>query len=164
MGWLSNLAPGLFGDSSKPGRKDQREENLMVRQELANLRSLGEQAINRYMPQADQRLQFGLNNALGITSQAPAMQQAALQNAFSQAEGALLGGMNAYRNAILGGPAGFNYQPTQHQDYTGFLQNPAQFGGIPLEQPRPQPPVNPNWALGGLNSYYGALVPGLGGY
>lgn len=142
----------LFGGESKSGLKYQQAENNRAREYAKEQANLGVSQINRLYPQASQRFEQGFADAQNTLSSLPAAQIDPLQQASMQAQNTLLGGMDAYRAAILGMP----YQmPQAQQINTQQALMPFQRQFAPPAMPEQQTAPPPMDFSQYLSGYFG---------
>lgn len=109
------LFDSIFGGESDKGIKLNKAENDRKREGIDRYAQQGRQDIINIIPQVNDTLAEGYQGAVGVSRDGPQSQLALLQEGTKRAQEAVLGGMGAYQNAILGMPTGisadFNSNP-----------------------------------------------------
>jgi len=105
----------IFGGESTKGIKFNKAENDRKREGIDQYAQQARGDVQNIIPQINDALNQGYSGAIDISRQAPQGQLAVLQNTAQRAQESILGGMNAYQNAILGTPTGLqeNYYNNQ---------------------------------------------------
>lgn len=122
MGFLSDAFDSFFGGESDRAPTMQREENARVQEGVERQGALARQDVLDIYPRGQEALQQGYRAATDVARRAPQAQNRVLQKSGLRAQEALLGGSNAFRQAIMGLPTGME---------NGMYQNP--YGLRPMQ-------------------------------
>jgi len=114
---MSSVSDWLFGDQNDTtGIKYQEAANRRTQQYAQESTDAARQDILDVFPRAEEAYQQSARSALQTARRAPQSQLNVLSRAGINAQRAILGGMDAYQNAIMGRPTGIGGE---------FGQNPA---------------------------------------
>lgn len=114
---MSGVKDFLFGDpDDKSAMRWQQAANRENQRFAQESTALARQDLLDVFPRAQESLQQANRAAIDVARKAPQSQIRALSRAGTNAQKALMGGMNAYQNAIMGSPTGISGD---------FGQNPA---------------------------------------
>lgn len=104
MSWVDDL----FGGTDDSNVSAVIEDNASRRAQADQMYRYGVGDTRYYMPKAKESVREGYHGAIATLRRTPQAQIRALQGAGQVAAQALLGGMGAYQNAILGLPTGIS--------------------------------------------------------
>jgi len=122
MGFFGDLVDDVFGGESDRGLKANREEFARRQESVERNAALARQDTLDIYPRGQEALQQGFRAAIDVARRTPQAQNRVLQRSGLRAQEALLGGANAFRQAIMGLPTGMN---------NGMYDNP--YGLRPLQ-------------------------------
>jgi hypothetical protein len=115
---MGGVTDWLFGDQeSTKGIKFQRDANQRVQEFAQESTGAARQDLLDIFPRAQESAQQASRAAIDVARKGPQSQIRALSRAGTNAQKALMGGMAAYQNAIMGTPTGIVSE--------NFGQNPA---------------------------------------
>jgi len=108
MGFFGDLVDDVFGGESDRGLTANREELARRQEAVERNAALARQDTLDIYPRGQEALQQGFRAAIDVARRTPQAQNRVLQKSGLRAQEALLGGSNAFRQAIMGLPTGMN--------------------------------------------------------
>lgn len=131
MSFFGDLFDDVFGGESDRGLTANREEFARRQEAVERQAALARQDVLDIYPRGQEALQQGFRGAVDVARRTPQAQNEVLQRSGMRAQEALLGGANAFQNAILGMPTGIS--GNMYQNPTGLVPMNIGSGGSPNE-------------------------------
>lgn len=163
MGFFSKI----FGGESAKGPKIQKEENRIAREFNREQTDKGVSFLKSQFPQAQETMRQGINAGLNTRQMMPWAQMQPVRQSSLRAQEAVLGGANAYQNAILGMPTGLGANPYQNpvglQPKMIGARQPmlAPFQDVPQFESPQQPSYQRAFSQGGAGSPWQNPLAGI---